>query len=343
VELLVVITIIGILIALLLPAVQAARETARRLQCSNNLKQLATAGLEFEAACGHLPPDGWGYNWIGDPDHGRDWKQPGAWVYNVLPFIEQQNLHDLQSGLTGAARATAAAQMLSTPLAIINCPTRRPLALYPISASSTPAATASSYPSGTAFHPTGSGTIGTVPSTVAKSDYAANGGNYYTDPSYTGVFGGGGPGDYASGSSPAGLQGWAHLGTYATGVIYAASQIPLAQVTDGASNTYLMGEKYLDPDNYYTGLDPGDNEDAYTGDNEDLQRLGGPVTNGVTGPKQDTSGQQVQHDFGSAHNSGFGMVMCDGSVHIVSFNIDLITHGLLANRADGIPIDPTKY
>ena len=79
VELLVVIAIIGILVALLLPAIQAAREAARRSQCQNHLKQIATGMLLHESAHKHLPVGGWSPIRGGDPDLGAGEEQPGGW------------------------------------------------------------------------------------------------------------------------------------------------------------------------------------------------------------------------------------------------------------------------
>ena len=87
VELLVVIAIIGILVALLLPAVQAAREAARRMQCSNNLKQIGLALHSYESMIGEYPPGAfWGGN-VPTP-------HKGSILVHILPFVEQQNLYD---------------------------------------------------------------------------------------------------------------------------------------------------------------------------------------------------------------------------------------------------------
>ena len=85
VELLVVITIIGILVGMLLPAVNSARESGRNVQCKNNLKQMGVACLAHEKAQEFFPTGGWGWYWVGDPDRGYGKQQPGGWIYNILP------------------------------------------------------------------------------------------------------------------------------------------------------------------------------------------------------------------------------------------------------------------
>ena len=75
-------------------------------------------------------------------------------------------------------------------------------------------------------------------------------------------------------------------------------------------------------------------------DNADIGRWGGP---NVGIPRQDTPGLTDNNDYGSVHPNGFAMALCDGSVRMISFSIDLTTHGRLANRKDGQPIDQSKF
>ncbi len=90
VELLVVIAIIGVLVALLLPAVQAAREAARRAQCSNNLKQMSLALHTFHDVNGHFPPGNYHRG-----SSNNAWKRGSiGWPAYILPFIEGDNLYD---------------------------------------------------------------------------------------------------------------------------------------------------------------------------------------------------------------------------------------------------------
>jgi prepilin-type N-terminal cleavage/methylation domain-containing protein/prepilin-type processing-associated H-X9-DG protein len=103
VELLVVIAIIGILVALMLPAVQSAREAARRLQCMNNLKQLSLAVLNYESAKKVLPPGSFG-KWTSDGNFPSGWSDPNVgsivpwghfgWPAALLPYMEGQTLYD---------------------------------------------------------------------------------------------------------------------------------------------------------------------------------------------------------------------------------------------------------
>ena len=131
VELLVVITIIGILISLLMPAVQSAREAARKTQCLNNVKQLALGCLSHEHNFTFLPNCGWVWYWAGDPDRGAAMKQPGGWIYNILPFIEQRGLHDMGAGLPMSQKSAQLSAAAQIPLAVLICPTRRPVMVFP--------------------------------------------------------------------------------------------------------------------------------------------------------------------------------------------------------------------
>src|SRR5262245_34801212 len=127
VELLVVIAIIGVLVALLLPAVQAARESARRTQCKNNLKQIALGLHNHHDTFLFLPSGGWGFQWSEVPGQGSGKNQPGSWPYQILPYIEQAALFALGAGETaGSTRDQELRyQRATTPVPSYYCPSRR--------------------------------------------------------------------------------------------------------------------------------------------------------------------------------------------------------------------------
>ncbi len=137
VELLVVITIIGILVSLLLPAVQASRESARRLECSNHIKQFTTAMHLYIESQKHFPSGGFGYPYSPHPDRGMDANQPGSFFYVLLPYMENKQLFDLGKGV-GATNSTSPALLEanklrnSTPYPLFYCPTRRASSNYPV-------------------------------------------------------------------------------------------------------------------------------------------------------------------------------------------------------------------
>lgn len=327
VELLVVIAIIGVLVSLLLPAVQAAREAARRTQCANQLKQIALAWQMHHDAQGFFPSAGWGYAWIGDPDRGFGKKQPGSWAYSILPYLEGNNLYQLGAGTTGTAKWDLLTKLAETPVSTFYCPSRRPPNAY--------------RNADEAGGPKVNYNCGNPP-TLARSDYAANLG-----PHVKGAFGVQVTDRWNSGPNPADAEKGVGFKmeefdafSWLQGVTYQRSQIELKHITDGTSNTYLVGEKYMNPDYYYGGETPnnkddGDDQSLWMGDDLDNNRLTGPPTFLSVIPSPDQAGVEPKYPFGSAHPATFHMATCDASVHAVSYDIDLEVHHAFGTRSGG--------
>ena len=326
VELLVVITIIAVLAMLLMPAVGNVREAARRISCQNNLKQLGTAAQDHLAKIGWYPTGGWGWDWVGDPDQGYGRYQPGAWTYNLLPFLELGDLHDLGKGLPWEQKKPYATQTVRTPLPLLNCPSRRRAILYKnIRGETFVARNAADNPPGDNL--------------VARSDYAANCGNQpwveYSS----------GPGAADPAQIVKQLQDWENRGVSTppgwvdtrgmTGISYQRSEITSGHIRTGTSYLIMFGEKYINADQYATGADPSDNENMYSGwDNDNFRSTYSQWT-----PKQDRRGETSTVRFGSAHAAGCHFVFCDGSVRRLSYNIDPETFSRLGDRTNEGGVD----
>jgi prepilin-type N-terminal cleavage/methylation domain-containing protein len=316
VELLVVIAIIGILVALLLPAVQAAREAARRSQCTNHAKQVALAMLNHHDVFKHFPTGGWNYRWTGDPDRGHNREQPGSWMYQILPFLEEDAIYALGAdGLRDsvtAAQKTAAAQRESKPVNVFFCPSRR---------------SAQAYPRDPGINFSITNADASLITGTARNDYAAN----------VGAISGAGV-QIASKDANGVDVGvplnsaykWAYNLKDIQGVVYFGSEIKISMIPDGTSKTYMFAEKYLKTDSYIDGSDYTDFESAYTGNNDDSLR------SYLLQPLQDQPGLFKNYrGWGSAHPGVFMAAMCDGSVEPVSLDIELEVHCQTGSRKGG--------
>ncbi len=313
VELLVVIAIIGVLVALLLPAVQAAREAARRTTCTNQLKQIGIAWQNHHDTFKHFPTGGWGWGWQGDPDMGYGVNQPGGWVYNVLGFIELGTLREMGAGKNDAEKRVLLTQLSQTQPPGFICPTRR-----------------SPVPTAPKDHWAPKNINFKIGDLAGKSDYAACSGDPAIPEAPTNPEG---PANITVANSALWRWGGPH-----NGVCYLRSTVKIKDLIDGTSNQFLVGEKYQRPESYEGSFasgsatyDFGDNESMFSGYNRDQHRS----TNPNLSPHQDRLGIQDDYAFGSAHSGAFGMVMADGSVTRINYDIDLVTFRWLGVVDDG--------
>ena len=309
VDLMATIFIVQVSLLSFLPFLQNSRENARLMQCGNNLKQQALASLNYESAIRYFPSGGWNVNYVGDPNYGFGTKQPGTWTYSLLPFMEQSALWELgMDGKTGTCERKENSVVLETPLTSFVCPSRREAKVYPLGVTD--------YKNSNF-----SGSEG------AKSDYAANYGSTAMK-----------IGNNAS------YETWNSIYPSArpTGVIYDVSEVMLGEIRDGASRTYLIGEKFVFS-NYYEVEAPGDRASMYAGisngnTNSNLRSAGVLESEKWYLPTKDAERTEANlkawRGFGSAHEETFGMATCDGAVHRISYKIDGETHAYLANRRD---------
>lgn len=302
VELLVSMAVIAILVSVMLPAVQMARSAARRTECRHRLKQIAVAFHSHEETYHRLPSNGWGFQWVGDPNRGTNYHQPGGWAYNILPFLEQSAVWNCGQGLTGSALSTALSDVRQTSVSVYRCP-ERPGDSFGLANPQFPPFNA------------------TPTLKVAKLDFAVNEGDYITNT-------GAGPPSLAVGDSPTYV--WTNV-TSATGVCFQRSEIRWADIEDGLSTTYLVGEKYVMTTSYHNSTDPGYDQSWNSGVDLDMSRW-------TISPPLCDSAVQFERRFGSAHTDGLNMAYCDGSVRLVSYSIDTSTHRALGNRRDASAI-----
>jgi prepilin-type N-terminal cleavage/methylation domain-containing protein len=289
VELLVVIAIIGILVALLLPAVQAAREASRRAACLNNLRQIGTAIHNYESTYKHLPP-----GFVSNKPPGRkppaDWcrqysgrhEQGAPWTVLILEFLEEgaqfkkfdmnANFMELDHSIQGVN-----AQFL-VPIKVYKCPSNRALEEAPLGKS------------------------------------------------YLAVQGGGAASETAkiclnSSCAPT-IRSW-----FLNGVMYPGSDLRIAEVQDGTSNVFMIGET-----RYST-------RDWPISAKQDSCAFASCLVATLDQINlYDDEGVHQMRGFSSHHPGGCHALMTDSSGHFVSETIDLATYQQLGQREDARPV-----
>jgi prepilin-type N-terminal cleavage/methylation domain-containing protein len=324
VELLVVIAIIGILIAMLLPAVQQVREAARRSTCLNNLRQVAIAAHNFESANMAFPTAGGAVNQYWSEQLTPRWGYENAsWMFQLLPFMEQNNLADLRKtvGMTGPNGISP------IPVPTFNCPSRSDRFAnmgFATFALGDYAGVMASWGS-----PAWQGFEWQELNPVASEEQEV----------WTGILVKGGQ---------------VNVGT---GAVFKFNKVNFASVIDGSANTFFVAEKAVNG-NFYTidatSWDFWEMMGYYTGADWPLMRqFGAPgpsgtlpsgrweipvIGDGSARPSTfpvNGSGRTLEFGFGSAHPGTFLAAMGDGSSHSISMKAQLRLLDAMGKRAEG--------
>jgi prepilin-type N-terminal cleavage/methylation domain-containing protein len=352
VELLVVIAIIGILVALLLPAVQAAREAARRMQCGNNLKQLGLACHNYVDTYKTLPWNndlGPGANST-DPNHG--WTTPApsqnwntlSWICTVLPFIEQGPLHDrIYTNYNGTPQGGAfnttynlnnsPAYIRETVIPSLICPSndQDPVRVNQISG----------------YH-----YLGGV--RAAGTDYVGNMGHVWAGwkdcspvPDFTVNAPVMQPTIFVRGQNPGTPWvdgGWNQDQRNINGVFRHHGSVKLAAITDGTANTVLVFE-----DMHWNGWTAAPSttiphQRSPTDDSAWMSPLA--AINSIRNPMNNKNpawnngyNDRRCHGWSSNHPGGAQAALCDGSVRFVPQTVDNFVRYKIGVRNDGFPVE----
>jgi prepilin-type N-terminal cleavage/methylation domain-containing protein len=344
VELLVVIAIIGVLVALLLPAVQAAREAARRSQCMNQVKQIMLSMQNHESAKKAFPSGGFGpwpniANYVSGPGgspFGPD-KQGVGWAFQILPYLEGQAVYNIKT----------MAQMETTIVPMYNCPSRRPpttrhpvystqlmdyAAAVPYRSKGQLGSAVADYPY---IRPTTDGTRNLGCQSQAQFWSGLNlrhEAEFNNQANITGRQGYAAPrgvivrSGYCGSCTPE----FRNTGMY--------TRIGFNQITDGSSNTMVVGEKWVDT----ALLDVGTwNDDRGWSDGWDPDALRANLC-GMAPDKAAVAGDPIpalEYGFGSSHTAGMNTGFADASVRFLNYDIDLEIFNRLGNRDDDELID----
>jgi prepilin-type N-terminal cleavage/methylation domain-containing protein len=325
IELLISIAIVGILVQLLFPAIQASREAARRIVCQSNLKQISLAFQHHLDTYGYYPSSGWGWQWVGSPTRGYGKDQPGGWAYNILPFVEEQVLRDMGRGLPEGSNELERAllQVNATPIPLFNCPSKRLPQTFPVVTTDYANDVIGFSPLLPKACRDGDGNL----CRVARSDYAANSGN---------INPGREPGPNSIGAAI--TWEWKYSGSSGlrqNGVTHQRSQVKAAQIIDGTTQTYCLGEKYIPVEHYDSGKWQNDDLSVFAAHDGDNNRYTADPYDSVRLITPDTEPSKNQH-FGAAHPMTFSMAFCDGSVRAIPYSIEPEIHRLLGGRDDGV-------